>query len=360
MKSLSFPGFLRYMSYVVLLSIIIPVFNVERFLSECIESALAQFAPHQKAHCLDAAEGEIILVNDGSTDNSLDVCKRFAEKHKNIRVVNKTNGGVASARNAGLDIACGKYIAFLDGDDCFFPGIMKRVLGIAENNQAEIVSFSARSGKVFTLPSESESKKEKEAVRLFVNGEFQKKNSGKSVVWGNLIRRDILSENQLRFDETMRIFEDWRFWIDFLPHIKKAVSANILGYFYRYNPRSLSHNGKAENLRADWRVWRKTIFPLLHREMQKYEQAGESEIAEAYDRWRRSVILPLFWRAFKDGVPVAEMRGDIDYLQRCGCYPVVSSCHFSPVAKFAQFLFSRRSFFLSVLALRNCWGRSSA
>ena len=90
-----------------LFSIIVPIYNVERYLEQCIESVIAQ----------DYQNYELILVDDGSPDNSIDICIKYAKKYKNIIVIHKTNGGLSDARNAGIQIARGEYLMFLDSDD---------------------------------------------------------------------------------------------------------------------------------------------------------------------------------------------------------------------------------------------------
>lgn len=90
-----------------IISIIVPIYNVEKYLKRCIESILNQ----------DFKEFELILVNDGSTDNCGEICNIYKNKDKRIRVIHKKNGGLSSARNVGLDFAKGKYIAFVDSDD---------------------------------------------------------------------------------------------------------------------------------------------------------------------------------------------------------------------------------------------------
>lgn len=98
-----------------LISIIVPVYNVESYLEQCIDSILAQSYKNL----------EIILVDDGSTDRSGDICDRYAEKDSRIHVVHKANGGLSSARNAGLKICHGDYLGFVDSDDYIDPDMYK-------------------------------------------------------------------------------------------------------------------------------------------------------------------------------------------------------------------------------------------
>lgn len=88
-------------------SVIVPVYNVEQYLSDCLESICRQTLK----------EIEIIVVNDGSTDNSLSIIKSFQQKYSNIKLINKKNGGLSSARNAGIKVATAPYLCFIDSDD---------------------------------------------------------------------------------------------------------------------------------------------------------------------------------------------------------------------------------------------------
>lgn len=110
-------------------SLIIPVYNVENYIEKCLCSALGQ-----TLHDI-----EIIVVNDGSTDESMKIVDIFENKYSNIRVINKENGGLSSARNSGLQIASGKYIAFLDSDDYIEATMLEQMYTSAENRELDIV-----------------------------------------------------------------------------------------------------------------------------------------------------------------------------------------------------------------------------
>lgn len=112
-----------------IVSVIVPVYNVEAYLERCIASLISQTLENI----------EIILVDDGSTDNSPGICDKAAEVHHNITVIHKENGGVSSARNAGLDIATGKYISFIDSDDYVEPDMMELMVGRAEADGSQLV-----------------------------------------------------------------------------------------------------------------------------------------------------------------------------------------------------------------------------
>lgn len=111
-----------------LVSVIIPVYNVEKYICECIESVINQTYKNL----------QIIIINDGSTDNSKNLCNKYANKDNRIIIVNKKNGGAASAKNIGIDIAEGDYIAFLDGDDYLNLDAIEYMVNLIENYNSDI------------------------------------------------------------------------------------------------------------------------------------------------------------------------------------------------------------------------------
>ena len=111
-------------------SIIVPIYKVEKYLPECIHSALSQTF----------SDFELILVDDGSPDNCGAICEEYARKDARIRVIHKENGGLSDARNAGLDMASGKYVYFLDSDDRISPDLLATVVPYLEQG-CELVAF---------------------------------------------------------------------------------------------------------------------------------------------------------------------------------------------------------------------------
>lgn len=114
-------------------SVIVPVYNVEKYMEECVDSILNQTYP----------DLEIILVDDGSPDNSGLICDRYAKQYPSkIKVVHKTNGGLSSARNAGIDVATGEYVAFVDSDDKILPEMYSDMVTAMERHQVDVVASS--------------------------------------------------------------------------------------------------------------------------------------------------------------------------------------------------------------------------
>ena len=118
-----------------LVSVILPVYNVEQYLKQCIDSVLAQ--TYQNI--------EIILVDDGSSDSTRKICDDYSIQHNNIKTLHKHNGGASSARNYGLKHANGEYVYFLDSDDYLINNAIEKMAVCAANNQADLVFIEAKS-----------------------------------------------------------------------------------------------------------------------------------------------------------------------------------------------------------------------
>lgn len=118
----------------MLLSIIVPAYNVEAYIKECLDSCLNQD--------ITSNDYEIIIVNDGSTDSTGDIAVEYEKSNSNIKVINKRNGGLSTARNSGLEIAKGDYIWFVDSDDWIVPNCLRHVLSIAEGKDITAMAFA--------------------------------------------------------------------------------------------------------------------------------------------------------------------------------------------------------------------------
>lgn len=221
-----------------LISIIIPVYNVQDYLDECIESVINQSYFNL----------EIILVDDGSLDKSLVICKKWAQKDSRIIVIHKKNGGLSSARNAGLKIAKGKYISFIDSDDFITNNAIEIMFNsIDSNDEIGIVSgliYRYQDGICSTFKKEWDIKYE----FIVPAEEFLLKAMNMSIsytVWNKLYRRDLLAN--VLFCEG-RNNEDVLFMYELGKEIKrkKYLMVNIpqYVYYYRLRPNSICTSQK--------------------------------------------------------------------------------------------------------------------
>ena len=185
-----------------MVSVIIPVYNVEKYLAECVDSVLGQ----------SYTDFEIILVDDGATDSSGSMCDAYARKDPRIRVIHQTNGGLSAARNTGLRAARGEYVYFLDSDDYIEPQTLAMLMEKAEHEQADVVFFDGyvfydeceEDGSFFGYTRKASSPARNGRQQL---AELLKHDEYRTAVPLMLFRTDYLTKNQLRFEEGI-IHED--------------------------------------------------------------------------------------------------------------------------------------------------------
>lgn len=208
------------MSTFMKLSIIVPVYNAEKYLEGCIKSLFDQNIPQE--------DFEIILINDGSTDNSLSICNQLAKKHQNIRVFNQENQGQSVARNVGLRHAVGKYIYFIDSDDFLNSGYLNQFLNILEEEELDFLGFQLYSTPQSYNPTNQTEplKKEVEGDSLYIVGEHNYYNGSCWFIFERTIADNL-------FFEDGRLCEDVIFTTQLLLRVKKGrVYKNpIYGYF---------------------------------------------------------------------------------------------------------------------------------
>ena len=232
-----------------LVSVIIPVYNVEKYLDRCVESVLAQTY----------TDMQIILVDDGATDSSGIMCDEWAKKDQRIHVVHKKNGGLSSARNAGLDVAIGKYIYFLDSDDYISPELLE--LAISKmTDDIGMVSFgfylSYDNGKIDSYPmgyNAFESKNDLDSVTMIQKILFKEY---RWEAWNRIYRRDIIEKYHLRFEDNKIIFaEDMYFCLCYCAHIKKILKIPDRLYYYLIRSDSImGNNREANNIDRFWKL----------------------------------------------------------------------------------------------------------
>lgn len=225
-------------------SIIIPVYNCEKYLDECISSALNQTLE----------EIEVICVNDGSKDGSLDILKKYQEKDDRVIVIDKKNAGVSAARNDGIKAATGEYIEFMDGDDRIDAKTCETAYNTAVEKDADIVCFG---WKNFTDDGSKPSRKDcKLKYEVFSKWQKAKKHRASIMCWNKLYRRSMLTKNKLQFNSKIKIAEDECFNLCVYPFAKKIVHISESFYNYRLNPKGAMHTVRFWSMIKNYKnVW---------------------------------------------------------------------------------------------------------
>lgn len=215
-----------------MISVILPIYNSEKYLKKCIDSIKNQTYK----------DLEIILVNDGSTDNSPKICDEYAKIDKRIKVIHQKNGGQATARNAGLDASKGEYIAFVDSDDYIEKDMYELLLSMIEESHSDIAICGHK--EVFedeSISSVEIFEKEMLDTEALWQEIFGNLNNA---VWNKLFKKELIGE--LRFPVGMIHGEDLIFNLNYLLNCKSGIKNNTAKYYYVQRTGSVTNSGFSE------------------------------------------------------------------------------------------------------------------
>ena len=227
-------------------SIIVPVYNVEDYLPECVDSLLAQDT---------ATPYEILLVDDGSTDSSGSICDAYADKDARVRVIHKSNGGVSSARNTGIQMAKGTYIFFVDSDDILEPEFLSEFSPLLADG-----TDLALCGNVRFYPDGREEtehlplKPKGESGQTYLQSLFSMDKLPRAYSCSVAFRKDFLTQNQLAFREELSVSEDFEFMMRCIPAASRVQGIDAPLYRYRMRAESLSHTLSWKKLKNNLQV----------------------------------------------------------------------------------------------------------
>lgn len=257
------------------ISVIIPIYNAEKYLAACIESVISQ--TYQDL--------QIILADDGSEDDSLQICDRYAGSDPRIQVLHKENGGLVSARKMGVQSAAGEFIGWVDADDWVEPGYFEQMVRAQKESGADIVAaghfhdIGAYSSKVFnSIPAGIYSSAEL-LPRLMYSGKFFEYGL-QPHVYTKLMRREILQKTQLRVDERICAGEDAAVVYPSVLEAEKICITDICGYHYVQHQGSITKTEKVDELErflilAEYLediFWQKGVAGVLGPQLRQYKK----------------------------------------------------------------------------------------
>lgn len=291
------------------ISVIIPVYNASGFLADCLQSVAGQTWTAL----------EVLLIDDGSTDDSACICRSFCEKDSRFRLLQKENGGVSSARNLGLEKASGDYIAFVDADDWLRPEMLEHqaeclekdgsdmaMCGFQEAGEAERRQFrrDCETGGISQIMRKMDEKLPEHmsmSVETYVADYLL---AGNTRCWSILFRKEILQK--VRFQEGLTIGEDLLFLIDLLPALKRVSLIKTREYCYYINDEGAMFSG---------------FRPAYMDQITCWQQARE-KIKLLYPAYTAKVDISLFQAALLTAgklalLPAEERRAMADYTEAC-------------------------------------------
>lgn len=329
-------------------SIIVPVYNVEKYLDRCMQTLLSQTLE----------DIEIVLVDDGSPDNCPKLCDEYAKKDPRVKVVHKENGGLGSARNSGLDVATGEYVAFVDSDDYNSVEAYEVLYNKAKETDADIVYAG------FTMQNSDGTKSKcfvldhtwvgKDITAFLQSMIFDTKPDIDTIwmsVWNGLYKRDLIERNKIRFfSEREYLSEDILFHTMLVPLCKKIVCIPQTFYHYCYNGTSLTHSSfNVRKIECNIRLFEKL-----------------SEIAESYHLPEIKKEIFLFFENYTRGIILRGIiLSDMSMAEKCRlCNKVyeykgwktvrdyLKDKHIPKKERLGLFLITNRLFLLNVLLFK--------
>lgn len=213
----------------MLFSVIIPIYNAEKTLRRCLNSLASQ----------SESMAELILVNDGSTDNSDEICKEYCELYSNIKYIVQKNRGVSSARNAGIEQASGDFITFVDSDDYVAENYFDVLKNLQDVDLLTFAGVNHDDGSLIETVSDAENKKNKQMDSADFLSEFLQTRNGSP--WNKRFRRSIVQEKGIVFPQDLSIGEDFVFCLRYITEIRNACAIRDRLYIVdESNPDSLT------------------------------------------------------------------------------------------------------------------------
>ena len=292
------------------LSILIPVYNVERYLRRCLDSVYTQLPE----------ECEVVLVADGSTDGSGAICDEYAAKFASCtKVVHKKNTGAYNTRNIAMDNADGEYLWLIDPDDFITDGCLGTILQVTEDCvKPDVVSFAYKSCDENTFYELQNAYKTNSSI---TGAEYLQKYRMNPYLWCKFYRHDFLITNKLRFNDTIYSQGDGLFNIEVFTAAKTVVLTDIYGYNYFNNPNSTLHLPGADKKRKNAHN-----SLVIIRSLQEFIATKSSfEAIGALRHWQNYGVAGFLHAQIVDHLPISEIRGFIDELKKIGVYPIAST-----------------------------------
>ena len=288
-----------------IISVIIPIYNTEKYLRQTIESVLCQTYPHF----------EFLLINDGSTDGSLAICKEYQAKDERVRVISTDNHGVCHARNLGVSHAKGRYISFLDSDDLWEPDFLQRVYArMKESSEIKFVYSGSDErtpdGRILGK-SISETEGYFDAFMHEKTGEFRLPFNMDSF----LVEREVLTQYRIDFNPSYKISEDIGFFLKLLCVVKAYCTPAVLTHYVR-------RENSATTSVWQHRNWEGTV--LLFDDARRYCEKHCKERLPSFRRMKLYRIYRYVLSVFQHGEIdvgieyIAKYRSDLEEFARHG------------------------------------------
>jgi glycosyltransferase involved in cell wall biosynthesis len=277
------------------ISVIVPVYNMENYLTKCIDSIAAQ--THRDL--------EIILIDDGSTDNSSKICDDYAAKDERIKVIHKQNGGVASARNTGLKACTGEYIAFVDSDDWIEPTMYSELLNVCLKHNCDYAGCSCQirggtSGQIKFLTAN-------EYFAAYLNGDMF------LTVWSRICKREVCIG--VEFPENVIVGEDGFVALPTLVNAKKIAFMEKSLYNQNQRKDSLTRGKMTVEKLKCWLDVYHSWFAYSKKNDRIFDKALKKKYAGLFERAAKLIKIPVPYKLLAL-IPFNLFRGTVNILAK--------------------------------------------
>lgn len=226
-----------------LVSIIIPAYNVDNYLEECVNSLLCQTYTNY----------EIVIIDDGSTDNTYNIGKQLTVESVKVKLFHQENQGVSIARNIGMQKANGEFFVFVDADDIAAPQYIETLVACARKSDMGMAGFTSERGEIATKVSMN-------TVDIRASDMMESILCGTNYdgyLWNKIFQRKIIENNNLRFQKNIVVWEDLLFVLQYLNNCDKVTISDEKLYYYRYREGSAVNNTRLDKYRSKYEVMKK-------------------------------------------------------------------------------------------------------
>lgn len=301
----------------MLLSIIVPTYNVEKFIANCLESLLDQDIAKESY--------EILVINDGSTDESAKIASKYAKIHNNIIVVDQENKGLSGARNTGLSLAKGKYIYFIDSDDYIAKNTLGSITRLLEENTLDVLGLGVvETSRLDLKTSANLDAIDTKNLKVIDGITYIADNNYMNNAWWYFIKLDFLRETELIFP-VGRLVEDANFTA------KLLVAANRMAFlpldFYRYymRPNSIMRKKNISHIKRLVHDYEKNVHEFNAQLLNLRKQGNHPKLDSCIERLearQESFAFFLLVKSLRFGLPKEEVSKIIEGLKDIDTYPI--------------------------------------
>lgn len=278
-----------------IISVIVPVYNAEKYVNQCIDSIL----------CQSFDDFELILIDDGSSDCSFQICNKYKSADNRIQVVHQENKGVSSARNVGLEMATGRYITFVDADDIIYPDALQKHYDIIVENDMSVLGYYRINDSrdivgIMTGNAYARKLSKEEAIRLLFDEsrsiiEVPGLYGYQGYLWNKMFRMDIIKKNSIRFCEDIFYNEDRLFILNYLLFSTRIQIKNEPVYGYRESDGAMSALHKVDNRNIERLLTEMHAYERMVDLLRKWNYTEEYlgcifATAHQYEKWLRATF----------------------------------------------------------------------